>query len=58
MLHVCGRRMDTDCLVGPPLCEPIIGQLVLEALDLVLNPAKRTITVNPEYPNIPHLKMK
>ena len=58
VLTVCGRKWTTDCLVGPPLCEPLIGQLVLERLDLVLNPQKKTITVNPESPNLPHLKMK
>jgi len=58
LLTICGRKMITDCLVGPPLCEPLIGQLVLERLDLVLNPLKRTITVNPESPYLTHLKLK
>ena len=58
VLTVCGRTMVSDCLVGPPLCEPLIGQLVLERLDLVLNPLKKTITPHPESPYLPHLKMK
>lgn len=57
-LEVCEREMKTDCLVGPPLCEPLIGQLVLERLDLVLNPLKKTITPHPDSPYLPHLKLK
>ena len=33
-LRVCNRLMSTDCIVGPPLSEPLVGQIVLEALDL------------------------
>src|SRR2546423_737738 len=32
-LRILDRQMDTDCLVGPPRCEPLVGQLVLERLD-------------------------
>src|SRR5207302_332694 len=28
-LTLSGRQLDTDCLVGPPQCEPLFGQLVL-----------------------------
>lgn len=53
-----GRQMDTDCLVGPPRCESLVGQLVLERLDLVLDPLKQTITPRPESPFLPSLKLK
>jgi predicted aspartyl protease len=52
------RQMDTDCLVGPPGCEPLVGQLVLERLDLVVDPAKRVISPRPESPFLPSLKLK
>lgn len=58
MLTVAGRSMKTDCLVGPPGSEPLIGQLVLEALDLIPDPRKRTLTPRPESPFLPTLKMK
>jgi gag-polyprotein putative aspartyl protease len=29
-LAIGDREMDTDCLVGSPQCEPLVGQLVLE----------------------------
>ena len=57
-LTINNRQMKTDCLVGPPQCEPLIGQLVLERLDLIIGPLKRTITPRPESPYLPSLKMK
>jgi predicted aspartyl protease len=58
LLTVADRQMITDCLVGPPGCEPLIGQIVMESLDLIADPAKRTLTPRPESPYLPTLKMK
>lgn len=58
LLTVHNRKMITDCLIGPPQCEPLIGQIVLESLDLMLDPLKRTITPRPESPYLPSLKLK
>lgn len=58
LLTVAGRQWMTDCLVGPPGCEPLIGQLVMERLDLIPDPVKRTLTPRPESPLRPTLKMK
>lgn len=58
LLTVAGRKMPTDCLVGPPGCEPLIGQLVMESLDLIPDPLKRTLTPRPESPYLPSLKLK
>lgn len=55
---IAGRTMKTDCLVGPPGCEPLIGQIVLERLDLVLDPRQRTLAPRPESPWRASLKMK
>jgi len=52
------RQMDTDCLVGPPQCEPLVGQLVLERLDLIVDPVKRVVSPRPESPFLPSVKMK
>lgn len=57
-LTIGNRRMNTDCLVGPPQCEPLIGRLVLEQLDLIIDPAKRTLSPRPESPFLPSLKLK
>lgn len=58
LLTVCDRTMSIDCLVGPPGCEPLIGQIVMEDLDLIPDPVKRTLTPRPESPFLPTLKMK
>lgn len=55
---ICGRDMTTDCLVGPAGCEALIGQVLLEQLDLIPDPKKRTLTPRPESPFRPTLKMK
>ena len=57
-LTIGGRKWATDCLVGPPRCEPLIGQLVMERLDLIVDPLKQTITPRPESPFLPCLKLK
>ena len=57
-LTILGRTMVTDCLVGPPGCEPLIGQVVLERLDLIPDPLKRTLSPRPESPYLPTLKLK
>lgn len=53
-----GRRWVTDCLVGPPQCERLVGQLLLERLDLIVDPLKQTVHPRPESPYLPSLKMK
>lgn len=58
LLTVAGRQMTADCLVGPPGCEPLLGQIVLESLDLIPDPVKRTLTPRPESPFLPTLKLK
>jgi predicted aspartyl protease len=57
-LSLSGRQMDTDCLVGPPRCEPMLGQLVLERLDLVVDPTRKSVSPRPESPFLPSLKLK
>lgn len=57
-IHIGNRFMNTDCIVGPPLSEPLIGQIVLEALDLLADCTKRTLTPRPESPDYPLLKLK
>ena len=57
-LTIANRQWDTDCLVGPPQCEPRIGQLVLERLDLIVDPLKQVVSSRPESPFLPSLKLK
>ena len=57
-VEIAGRSFSTDCLVGPPGCEVLVGHLILEALDLVIDSLKGEVTPRPESPFLPTLKMK
>lgn len=57
-LIIADREMSTTCLIGPPGCEPLVGQIVLEELDLILDSIKRTLTPRPDSPYLPTLKLK
>lgn len=52
------RFMTTGCIVGPPLSEALIGQVILEELDLIPDCQRQTLTPRPESPIYPSLKMK
>ncbi|MCY4076134.1 MAG: retroviral-like aspartic protease family protein [Acidobacteria bacterium] len=50
-VRIGDRSMRTDCLVGPPRGEVLIGQVVLETLDLIADSANRRLTPRrPDYP--------
>ena len=57
-LTIGDREMSASCLIGPPGCEPLVGQLVMEELDLIPDPNLRTLTPRPESPFLPTLDMK
>ncbi len=52
------REGNFDCLVGPPNCEPLIGQIVLEELDLIVDSLSKELVVRPESPFLPLLRLK
>ena len=57
-MKIGNRFLNTDCVVGPPLSQPLVGQIVMEALDLVADCTNRTLTPRPESPDYPLLNMK
>ena len=57
-VQIGDRGMNADCIVGPPLSEPLIGQIVLEAMDLVADCRNQTLGPRPESPDYPLLKLK
>ncbi|MDI6736079.1 MAG: retropepsin-like aspartic protease [bacterium] len=57
-LKIGKRSMDTDCIVGPPGSEPLVGQIVLEELDLIVDCNEKTLSPRPESPYLPLLKLK
>ncbi len=48
------------CFVGALVLgdEVLIGAVPMEDMDLVIAPGRRTVSVNPESPNIPHARVK
>jgi predicted aspartyl protease len=57
-LRIGNRSGHFDCLVGPPTSEALIGHIVLEQLDLLVDPLKQVLSVRPESPLLPMLSMK
>ena len=57
-VQIDNRFMTGDCIIGPPGSEPLIGQIVLAALDLVADCGSRTLAPRPESPDRPLLKLK
>lgn len=54
-----GNRSTTgECIVGPPNSEPLLGQIVLEAMDLLVDCAQGRLVPRPESPFLPELKIK
>ena len=58
VIKIGKRFMNTDCIVGPPASEVLIGQIILEELDLIPDCQRQTLTPRPESPIYPSLKMK
>jgi clan AA aspartic protease len=52
-----GKRF---CYVGALVLgdEVLLGAVPMEDMDLVVNPARRELTVDPASPNIPHARVK
>ena len=52
-----GKRF---CYVGALVLgdEVLLGAIPMEDMDLVVNPGRREITVDPASPNIPHARVK
>ncbi len=57
-VRVGDRKMETNCIVGPPLSEPLLGQIILERLDLLVDCKEGKLVPRPESPYLPLLKMK
>ncbi len=55
-IELCGRFMHTSCIVGPPLSEALIGQIVLQELDLIADCARHNL--HPRVPDYPLLSLR
>lgn len=57
-IRVGERSMETRCVVGPPSSEPLLGQVILEELDLLVDCREGELIPRPESPYFPTLKLK
>ena len=56
-LEILGREMTCDALVEPNAAHALVGQIPLEALDLIVDPKSGEARVNPESPDAPLLDL-
>jgi predicted aspartyl protease len=57
LVQIGGREAHTVCVVGPRGCEPLVGQLVLEETDLLVDCNNGRVVPNPESPDQPLILM-
>lgn len=56
-IQIGDRRMPTECIVVPEGAEALIGQVVMEVLDLIPDPVNQTLGPRPESPERPLLRV-
>ena len=56
-IEILGREMGCEALVEAAGTVPLIGQIPLEALDLLVDPKTRDLHVNPASPDLPLLDL-
>lgn len=57
-VRVGNRTTSLNCVVGPPNSEPVLGHVVLETMDLLVDCTQQKLVPRPESPFLPLLKLK
>ena len=57
-VRVGNRTTSINCVVGPPNSEPLLGHVVLETMDLLVDCTQQKLVPRPESPFLPLLKLK
>ena len=52
-----GRGGEFDVLAEDDGCQALVGQIVLEQLDLIVDPKKRRVVPNPQSPDLPMVEI-
>jgi clan AA aspartic protease len=58
IIKIGDRFTNVDCIVGPPNSDALIGQVILEEMDLIVDPKDQKVTPRPESPFLPLLNLK
>lgn len=57
-VRVGDRSTSLNCVVGPPSSGALLGQVVLETMDLLVDCTQQKLVPRPESPFLPLLKLK
>lgn len=56
-IRIGDRSTVTDCLIVPSGADALIGQIVLERLDLIADCTRQTLSPRPESPDLPLVRL-
>jgi clan AA aspartic protease len=56
-VEMCGRAGEFNVLAEPEGAQPLVGQTILEQLDLIVDPSTRKIIPNPRSPEMPMVEV-
>ena len=57
MIQIGDRSMTTECIIVPAGADALIGQLVMERLDLIADCTHQRLTTRPESPDRPLVRL-
>ena len=56
-VEICGRAGEFNVLAEPEGAQPLVGQIILEQLDLIVDPSTRKVIPNPRSPEMPMVEI-
>jgi len=56
-VEMCGRAGEFNVLAEPEGTQPLVGQIILEQLDLIVDPSTKKVTPNPKSPEMPMVEI-
>jgi len=54
---MCGRAGEFNVLAEPEGAQPLVSQIILEQLDLIVDPSTRKVIPNPRSPEMPMVEI-
>ena len=56
-VEMCGRAGEFNVLAEPEGTQPLVGQIILEQLDLIVDPSTKKVIPNPKSPEMPMVEI-
>lgn len=56
-VEICGRAGEFNVLAEPEGAQPLVGQIILEQLDLIVDPNTKKVIPNPRSPEMPMVEI-